>query len=108
MMRDLGKIMKQAQELQARMSKIQEEANALEVDGQAGGGLVTATLNGKNELVGMKIDPSLANPDEIEILEDLVIAAVNDARRLVEQAVQEKMKEMTEGLPIPPGMKLPF
>ncbi|MCC2112377.1 MAG: YbaB/EbfC family nucleoid-associated protein [Hyphomicrobiales bacterium] len=107
-MRDLGKIMKQAQELQARMAKMQEEADALQVEGQAGGGLVRATLNGKSELVGMDIDPSLAHPDEIEILEDLVIAAVNDARRQVEQAVQEKMKEVTEGLPIPPGMKLPF
>ena len=107
-MRDLGKIMKQAQEFQARMAKMQEETQGLEIEGSAGGGLVKATLSGKSELLRLQLDPSLVKPEEVEILEDLIVAAINDARRRVEQIVQEKMKEVTDGLPIPPGMKMPF
>lgn len=105
-MKDLMGMMKQAQELQARMQKMQEELGALEVEGQAGAGLVRVSLNGKGEMRGIKIDPSLLKPDESEILEDLVIAGFQDAKGKVEQAMQEKMQEITGGLPLPPGLKL--
>jgi DNA-binding YbaB/EbfC family protein len=105
-MRDLMKIMKQAQEMQGRMQKMQEELAALTVDGQAGAGLVRITLNGKGDLAAIKIDPSLAKADEIEILEDLIAAAFKDAKGKVEAALQEKMQDVTGGLPLPPGMKL--
>ena len=105
-MKDLMGMMKQAQELQARVQKMQEELAALELEGQAGAGLVRVTLNGKGEMRGLKIDPSLLKPDEAEILEDLVIAGFQDAKSKVEQAMQSKMQEITGGLPLPPGLKL--
>jgi DNA-binding YbaB/EbfC family protein len=103
---DLTKMMKQAQELQGRMQKLQEELAALEVEGQSGGGLVKARLNGKLEALGLKIDPSLIKPEEAEILEDLIVAALQDAKRKAEAAVQGKMQEITGGLALPPGLKL--
>lgn len=105
-MRDLMKIMKQAQDMQARMQKMQEDLTSLTVDGQAGAGLVRVTLNGKGDLTAIRIDPSLAKPDEVEILEDLVAAAFKDAKGKVEAAMQAKMQEVTGGLPLPPGFKL--
>lgn len=105
-MKDLMGMMKQAQELQARMQKMQEELAALEVDGQAGAGLVRVTLNGKGEMRRLKIDPSLLKPDEAEILEDLIIAGFQDAKGKLESAMQAKMQEVTGGLPLPPGLKL--
>lgn len=105
-MRDLIGMMKQAQELQSRVQKMQEELSALEVDGQAGAGLVKITLNGKGEMRRLKLDPSLMKPDEIEILEDLIIAAFQDAKSKVEAAAQAKMQEVAGGLPLPPGLKL--
>jgi DNA-binding YbaB/EbfC family protein len=105
-MRDLMKIMKQAQDMQSRMQKMQEELTELTVEGQAGAGLVRLTLNGKGDLTGIKIDPSLAKPDEVEILEDLVSAAFRDAKGKVETAMHAKMQEVTGGLPLPPGFKL--
>ncbi|HRI89258.1 MAG TPA: YbaB/EbfC family nucleoid-associated protein [Hyphomicrobiaceae bacterium] len=105
-MKDLMGMMKKAQELQAKMAQMQAELAALEVDGQAGGGMVKATLNGKGDVRGIKIDPSLLRPDEAEILEDLLIAAIADAKAKAESAMQAKMQEATAGLPIPPGMKL--
>jgi DNA-binding YbaB/EbfC family protein len=78
------------------------------VEGRSGGGLVTVALSGKGDLRGLKIDPSLANPAEIEVLEDLIVAAFNDAKGKSEEQVQRKMSEVTAGLPIPPGMKFPF
>jgi DNA-binding YbaB/EbfC family protein len=107
-MRDLMGMMKQAQEIQARMQKMQEELAAMEVGGQSGAGLVQVTLNGKAEMKRIRIDPSLLKPDEAEILEDLILAAVQDAKSKVETAMQDKMKEVTGGLPLPPGLKLPF
>jgi DNA-binding YbaB/EbfC family protein len=105
-MKDLMKLMKQAGEIQGRMQKLQEELAALEVEGQSGAGLVTVRLNGKMEARGIKIDPSLIKPDEAEMLEDLILAAFQDAKGKAETAVQAKMQEVTGGLQLPPGLKL--
>lgn len=107
-MKDIMGMMKKAQEMQAKIGEMQAELENAEVVGQAGGGMVAVTLSGKGDLKGLKIDPSLLNPDEAEILEDLLIAAHADARKKAEEMSQSKMQEMTAGLPIPPGMKLPF
>lgn len=107
-MKDIMGMMKQVQQLQARMQKVQEDLQALEVSGQSGGGMVKVTLNGKGEARGVKIDPSLMKPDEVEILEDLLLAAFQDAKSKVETEMQSKMQEVTGGLPLPPGLKLPF
>jgi hypothetical protein len=106
-MKDLMKLMKQAGEIQGRMQKLQEDLAALEVEGQSGGGLVTVKLNGKMEARGIKIDPSLIKPDDAEMLEDLILAAFQDAKVKAEAVVQEKMQEITGGLQLPPGLK-PF
>jgi DNA-binding YbaB/EbfC family protein len=105
-MKNFAGMMKQAQELQTRMAEMQAEMERARVEGQSGGGLVVLTLNGKGELVGVKIDPSLAKPEEVEILEDLIVAAHTDAKAKVERLLQEKMQSLTGGLPLPPGMKL--
>ena len=107
-MKNLGQMMKQAQAMQAKMAEMQEKLGELEVSGQAGAGMVTATLNGKSELRGLKIDPSLVDPSDVEVLEDLIVAAVNDAKAKVEVRVAEEMQKVTGGLSLPPGMKLPF
>ncbi|AVX05604.1 nucleoid-associated protein [Maritalea myrionectae] len=107
-MKDMMGMMKKAQEMQARMGEMQAELEALEVVGTAGGDAVQVTLTGKGEMRGVKIDPSLLKPDEAEIVEDLIIAAHADAKQKSEEMAQEKMKEVTAGLPIPPGMKMPF
>jgi DNA-binding YbaB/EbfC family protein len=104
---DFMKMMKQAKELQSRMGDLQAELDALEVEGTAGGGLVTVTMSAKGDMRGLKLDPSLIKPEEAEILEDLIIAAHSDARRKAEAAMAEKMKELTGGLQLPPGMSLP-
>lgn len=105
-MKDLMKMMKQAQEIQGRMQRMQEELAALEVSGQSGAGLVQVTLNGKGEMRSVKIDPSLLKPDDAEIVEDLVLAAFQDAKSKVESEMQKRMQEVTGGLPLPPGLKL--
>jgi nucleoid-associated protein EbfC len=107
-MRDLMGMMGKVKEMQEKMAALQEEIEALEVEGTAGGGLVNVRLNGKGVMTALKVDPSLFSEDDVEILEDLVLAAHNDAKAKVEASVQEKTKELTAGLPIPPGMKLPF
>ena len=107
-MTNLGKMMKQAQEMQSRMAEMQAGLEAVEIDGAAGGGMVSAALTGKGELRRLKIDPALVDPDDIEVLEDLVIAAVNDAKAKVEAHVAEEMKKLTGGLQLPPGLELPF
>ncbi len=107
-MKNLGKMMKQAQELQGRMADIQEKLAELEITGAAGGGMVEVTLNGKGEAKKFKIDPAAVNADETEMLEDLLLAAFNDAKGKQEQAMREKMSALTGGLPLPPGMALPF
>lgn len=105
-MKDLMGMMKQVREMQTRMQQMQEELAALEISGQSGGGLVTVTLTGKGDMKRVRIDPSLLKPEEAEIVEDLIIAAAQDAKTKVEAALQEKMQSVTGGLPIPPGMKL--
>ncbi|HEV3176398.1 MAG TPA: YbaB/EbfC family nucleoid-associated protein [Stellaceae bacterium] len=107
-MKNLGQMMKQAQQMQTRMAELQTRLGEMEVEGQSGGGMVQATLTGKGELRRLKIDPSLAKPEEVEVLEDLVVAAVNDARQRVDAMVAEEMSKLTGGLQLPPGMKLPF
>jgi DNA-binding YbaB/EbfC family protein len=105
-MKDLMKLMKQAGEIQGRMQKLQEDLAGLEVEGQSGAGLVKVTLNGKMEARGIKIDPSLIKPGEAEMLEDLILAAFQDAKGKAETAVQAKMQEVTGGLQLPSGLKL--
>ncbi len=105
-MKDLMKMMKQAQEIQGRMQRMQEELSALEVEGQAGAGMVRVTLNGKGEMRGVRIDPALVKPEDVEMIEDLIVAAHADARAKVETEMQAKMQEVTGGLPLPPGLKL--
>ena len=105
-MKDLMGMMKQVKDMQERMQRLQEELAAVEVTGTAGGGLVSVTLTGKGDMKGVKIDPSLMKPEEAEIVEDLIVAATTDAKAKVEQRLQEKMAEVTGGLPLPPGMKL--
>ena len=104
----LGQMVKMAQEFQSRMGEMQEKLADLEFTGGAGGGRVEVTLNGKGEARKISIDPSLIEGIEAEMLEDLVLAAFNDAKGKQEQAVREKMSELTGGLPLPPGMRLPF
>jgi DNA-binding YbaB/EbfC family protein len=105
-MKDLMKLMQQAGQIQQRMQQLQEDLAAMELEGQSGGGLIRVTLNGKGEKRGVRIDPSLLKPDEAEIVEDLILAAHQDARAKVESTMQERMQEVTGGLPLPPGMKL--
>jgi len=104
--KDLGKLMKQAQEMQARMASVQSDLGSLEIAGSAGGGLVTVTLSGTGVMTAVSIDDSLMVADEREILEDLLVAAHADARARVETAVAEKMKDVTGGLALPPGFNL--
>lgn len=99
-------IMKKAKELQAKMAELQEELAVMEIEGVSGGGMVKVVLNGKGAMKGLKIDPSMLKQEEAEILEDLVIAAHQDAKTKVEEISSEKMKEATGDLPIPPGMNL--
>lgn len=103
----IGQLMRQAQQMQENLKKAQAELEALEVSGEAGGGMVKVTMSCKHEVRAISIDPELLGDDR-EMLEDLVAAAVNDALRKVERTVQEKYSGMTAGLGLPPGMKLPF
>ena len=107
-MKNLGQMMKQAQEMQARMTALQTQLESVEMTGAAGGGMVEVTLTGKGEVRRIKIDKALLDPDEVEVLEDLVRAAFNDAKMRVESHVAEEMSKLTGGLKLPPGMKLPF
>ncbi len=105
---NIGNMMKQAQELQKKMSEAQEKLNSIEVQGESGGGLVKVTSTAKGEVKRIFLDKSLLKPEDKEILEDLIVAAINDAKQKGENAAQEEMKSVTGGLPLPPGMKLPF
>jgi nucleoid-associated protein EbfC len=107
-MKDLLGMMGKAREMQAKFQQMQEELANVEASGQSAGGLVQVTLAGKFEMKALKIDPSLFKEDDVEILEDLILAAHNDAKTKVEAIMQQKTQELTAGLPIPPGMKLPF
>jgi nucleoid-associated protein EbfC len=103
---DFMGMMKQAAELKSKMEAMQAELDQVEVEGAAGGGMVTVKLTAKGELKAVTIDPSLMKPEEKEIVEDLVVAAHAEARRKAETLLQEKMKSLTGGLPLPPGLKL--
>jgi nucleoid-associated protein EbfC len=105
-MPDFLGLMKQATELKSKMEAMQAELDRLEVEGVAGGGLVTVTLSGKSDLRGTRIDETLLKPDQKEIVEDLIAAAHADARRKLEAMLQDRMQALTGGLPLPPGMKL--
>lgn len=105
---DMAKIMKQAQEMQGKMSEAQERLDDVEVVGEAGAGLVKVTATAKGEVKALSIDPSLFDPDEREVVEDLIVAAIKDAQALAAEAAQTEMAKVTEGLNLPPGMKLPF
>jgi DNA-binding YbaB/EbfC family protein len=107
-MKNLGQMMKQAQEMQTKMAEMQERLAETEVTGASGGGMIQVTLNGKGEMRGVKIDPALVDPSEVAVLEDLIVAATNDAKAKVEAQVAQKMGELTGGLNLPPGFKLPF
>ena len=101
-------MMKKAQEMQAKMASMQQDLADLVVEGSSGGGLVTVTLSGKGEMKSLRIDPSLFKEDDVEVLEDLIVTAHNEAKGKAEFEANKRMAEMTEGLPLPPGMKLPF
>ena len=105
---NFGNMMKQAQQLQKKMAEAQDKLNDIEVEGTSGGGLVKVTATAKGVFKLISVDDSLLKTDEKEILEDLIIAAINDAKQKGETVAQEEMKSLTGGLPIPPGMKLPF
>ena len=107
-MKNLGQMMKQAQEMQAKMAEMQEQLAGVEVTGASGGGMIQVTLNGKGEMRKVAIDPALVDPNEVEVLEDLIVAATNDAKAKVETQVAQRMSELTGGLNLPPGFKLPF
>ncbi|MNC84820.1 Nucleoid-associated protein YbaB [compost metagenome] len=103
----LGGLMKQAQQMQENMKKVQEQLAAMEVEGQAAAGMVKVVMTGRHDVKRVTVDPSLLKDDK-EMLEDLIAAAVNDAVRRVEATVQEKMSAVTAGMPLPPGFKMPF
>ena len=105
-MADFMGMMKKAAELQSKMKAMQDELDHVEVDGSSGGGLVSVRMTAKSEVKSVKIDPSLVKHDEIEILEDLLVTALNDARRKAEAAMQDKMQALTGGLGLPPGLGL--
>ncbi len=105
-MDNLGQMLKKAGELQAKMAELQEQMAAVEITGTSGGGMVRVTLSGRGEALKVAIDPALA--DDTEVMEDLIVAAFNDARSKVEARMAEKMGELTGGMPLPPGLRLPF
>lgn len=105
---DMGKLMKQAQEMQKKMGDMQDRLADVIVEGEAGAGMVRATANAKGELKSLSIDPSLFNPDDKEVVEDLILAAIKDAQARGSEAGQSEMAKLTEGMPLPPGFKLPF
>src|ERR1700733_10723408 len=105
---NIGQMMKQVQEMQSKMGEMQKRLAEAEVEGQSGGGMVTALMNGKSELRKIKIDPKLAVPADIEMLEDLIVAACGDARQKAEAAMASETEKVMGGLQLPPGVKLPF
>ena len=107
-MKNIGQLMKQAQQMQQKMAEMQAELEAVEMTGIAGGGMVQLTLNGKGDLKRLKIDKSVVDPAETEVLEDLIVAAFNDARAKVNAHAETEMQKLTGGLALPGGMKLPF
>jgi DNA-binding YbaB/EbfC family protein len=107
-MKNIGNMMKQAQQMQQRMQEMQAQLDLVEMTGASGGGMVQMTLNGKGDLKKVTIDKALMDPEEVEVLEDLILAAFTDAKAKVEQHVSTEMSKVTGGLKLPGGMKLPF
>ncbi len=107
-MKNLGQMMKQAQQMQQRMAELQQALEGIEVTGAAGGGMVQVTVNGKGAMRRVRIDPKLVDPADVGMLEDLIVAAANDAKTKVEAHVHEEMQKLTGGLQLPPGLKLPI
>jgi DNA-binding YbaB/EbfC family protein len=107
-MKNLSNMLKEAQKLQERVGEMQAKLAGIEVSGSAAGGMVTVTMDGRGQMRKIKIDPSLVVPAEVEMLEDLMVAAANDAKSKLEAQLQEEMSKVTGGLQLPPGLKLPF
>jgi DNA-binding YbaB/EbfC family protein len=107
-MKNIAGLMKQAAQMQQKMEELQTRLSELTLEGTAGAGMVTITLNGKGEMKGVRIDPKLLDPNDAEMLQDLIVAAHADAKRKLEALATEEMQKMTGGLNLPPGMKLPF
>tara|TARA_B100000965_G_C19542194_1_gene736095 strand:- start:224 stop:547 length:324 start_codon:yes stop_codon:yes gene_type:complete len=105
---NIGNMMKQAQEMQKKIAEVQERLESIEVEGVSGGGMVKVVSSAKGNIKSISLDPSLMNEKEKDITEDLIVAAINDAKKKAEEATQEEMKNVTGGLSLPPGMKLPF
>lgn len=106
-MKNMNQLFKQAQAMQQKMQEMQQKSEELTQEGTAGGGMVTSTVNGKGQLLRVKIDPSIINKDDVEMLEDLIIAAFNDAKNKIDERMNQEMASITGGLNIP-GLKLPF
>lgn len=106
-MKNMNQILKQAQQMQQRMQEMQQKSEEITQEGTAGGGMVTSTVNGKGQLLKVKIDPSIANKNDVEMLEDLIIASFNDAKSKIDERMNQEMSSITGGLNIP-GLKLPF
>lgn len=107
-MKNLGQMMKQAQQMQTKLAEMQAKLGETEVQGAAGGGMVAVTLNAKGDLRKIKIDPKAVDPSDVEVLEDLVVAAFNDAKAKAEALMQGEMAKLTGGMQLPPGFKMPF
>ncbi len=105
---NIGQMMKQVQDMQAKMTSMQSRLGDIETQGAAGGGMVTATMNGKGELKKIKLDPKVVDPSDVEMLEDLIVAAVNDAKSKIDDQIAKETEQMMGGLKLPPGVKLPF
>ena|SRR3990167_4730580 len=105
---NMGDMMKKFQKLQAQMAESQKQLESLEVEGASGGGMIKVTANGQGAIKRIKIDPSLLDPNEVEVLEDLVVAALSDTRQKVEEKAAQEMNKVTGGLNLPSGMKLPL
>ena len=107
-MKNIAGLMKQASQMQAKMAEMQAKVEALEVEGQAGAGMVRITLSGKGDVRRVKIDPKLADPNELEMLEDLIVSAHTDAKKKLDAVMAEEMSKVTGGMDLPAGLKLPF
>ncbi|MGQ9366715.1 YbaB/EbfC family nucleoid-associated protein [Azospirillum sp. ST 5-10] len=107
-MKNIGQMMKQAQQMQTKMQEMQQKLADIEVSGQAGAGMVSVTVNGKGDLKKVKLDKSIVDPEDTEMLEDLIVAAFNDAKSKAEQMAADETAKLMGGLKLPPGMKLPF
>ncbi|MAH78532.1 MAG: YbaB/EbfC family nucleoid-associated protein [Rickettsiales bacterium] len=107
-MTNISQLMKQAKEMQDKMAELQQKVEKTEVEGSAGGGLVKVLINGKHNASKVQIDPSLINSNEIDVLEDLIVAAINDATKKVSENMSSELGSLSGGLNLPPGMKLPF